>query len=142
MAASNGAKKFLQQVIAILAEEGGFDRNLAKLCLVSAGNGKCTAEMKIEKEHTNRGGFLHGGLTATLVDAVSTMALMATENGVPGLSVDLNVSYLKAAKTGEEIIINAETLKAGKNLAFLSVYITNKESGDLIARGSHTKYFG
>lgn len=50
--------------------------------------------------------------------------------------------YLKAAKTGEEILINAETLKVGKTLAFLTVDVTNKESGELIAQGTHTKYVG
>lgn len=59
---------------------------------MSAGNGKCVAEMKVEEEHTNRGGVLHGGFTATLVDAVSTMALMTTEKAVAGVSVDLSIS--------------------------------------------------
>lgn len=50
--------------------------------------------------------------------------------------------YMKAATSGQEIVINAETLRVGRNLAFLSVDITNKESGALIAQGSHTKYIG
>ena len=56
--------------------------------------------------------------------------------------VDFSFRYLSAAKTGEEILINADTLKVGKTLAFLTVDITNKDSGKLIARGSHTKYVG
>lgn len=59
---------------------------------MSAGQGRCVAKMKVEKEHTNRTGNLHGGFTATLVDAVSTLALMTTEQGVPGVSVNINVS--------------------------------------------------
>ncbi len=58
---------------------------------MSGGAGKLVCEMKVEEEHQNRGGSLHGGMTATLVDAVSTLALMS--NGAPpGVSVDLNVS--------------------------------------------------
>ncbi|XP_045614158.1 acyl-coenzyme A thioesterase 13 [Procambarus clarkii] len=142
MASSNATKKFLQQVLTAVAEGAGFNKNLSKLRIVSGGMGKCTAEMKVEQEHTNRAGILHGGLTATLVDAVSTMALMTTEQALPGVSVDINVSYISAAKTGEEIIINAETLRVGRNLAFLNVDVINKESGALIAKGSHTKYVG
>lgn len=48
--------------------------------------------MKVEEEHTNRGGTLHGGLTATLVDVVSTAALLYTERAVPGVSVDMNIT--------------------------------------------------
>lgn len=59
---------------------------------MSAGQGRCLAEVKIEKEHTNRAGALHGGFTATLVDVVSTLALMTAENGSPGVSVNMNIS--------------------------------------------------
>lgn len=142
MSATNGAKKFLQQIMVAAVEAGGFDKQLAKVCLVSAGNGRCLAKVKIEKEHTNRAGTMHGGFTATLVDAISTLALMTTEKGTPGVSVNINMSYIRSAKTGEEILINAETLKVGKTMAFLDVDITNKETGDLVARGSHTKYIG
>ena len=60
--------------------------------VVAAGAGKCTCELKVDEEHQNRGGTLHGGLTATLVDVVSTYALMTTGTGAPGVSVDMNIS--------------------------------------------------
>ena len=60
--------------------------------MISGGGGKCLVEMTIEEEHQNRGGALHGGVTATLVDSISTLALMTTGKGVPGVSVDLSVS--------------------------------------------------
>ncbi|XP_069941974.1 acyl-coenzyme A thioesterase 13 isoform X2 [Cherax quadricarinatus] len=94
MAATNGAKKFLQHILAVAIEGGGFDKTLSKLRIVSGGKGRCIAEMRIEKEHTNRIGVLHGGFTAMLVDAVSTMALRTTEKAVPGISVDISVTYL------------------------------------------------
>lgn len=49
---------------------------------------------------------------------------------------------MKSAQTGDEILINAETLKLGKTMAFLDVDITNKETGALVAKGSHTKFVG
>ena len=48
--------------------------------------------MKVKEDHQNAGGTLHGGVTATLVDMVSTWALMTTGREVPGVSVDLSVS--------------------------------------------------
>ena len=50
--------------------------------------------------------------------------------------------YIRAAKEGETILVDANALKVGKSLAFLSVDITNKESGKLIAQGRHTKHVG
>lgn len=35
---------------------------------------------------------LHGGMTAAIVDSISTVALVSTEPHKPGVSVDLSVS--------------------------------------------------
>jgi acyl-coenzyme A thioesterase PaaI-like protein len=50
--------------------------------------------------------------------------------------------YIKAAADGETIVIDCSTLKAGSRLAFLGVEITKKQTGELVARGSHTKFIG
>lgn len=118
-----------------------YDQVLKKLKFLTVGNGNCVAELKVEKEHTNPMGGLHGGLSATLVDNVSTYALMSHANGErPNVSVNMQMEYLKSAKEGDEILIDAKTLKAGKTLAFLAVEIKNKASGDVLVRGSHTKF--
>jgi len=49
--------------------------------------------------------------------------------------------YLKAAKQGDTITINAVTKRAGNSLAFLDVQIKNG-AGDMIATGTHTKFVG
>jgi len=61
---------------------------------VDGGGGTCKCEMRVEEAHQNVGGTLHGGLTCTLVDAVSTWALLGTDTPVAGVSVDLSVSYV------------------------------------------------
>ncbi|XP_042724755.1 acyl-coenzyme A thioesterase 13 [Lagopus leucura] len=125
-----------------MVKSQNFDRVLGKVELLSASPGKVVCELKVEEEHTNKHGTLHGGLTATLVDVISTVALMYTERGVPGVSVDINITYTSAAKIGEEVLITAQILKQGRNLAFASVDLTSKATGKLIAQGRHTKYMG
>ncbi|MGH0129355.1 UNVERIFIED_CONTAM: hypothetical protein FKN15_051242 [Acipenser sinensis] len=117
-------------------------RALTTVDLVSASPGKVVCELKVEEEHTNRGGTLHGGLTATLVDVISTTALLYTERGAPGVSVDMNITYMNAAKIGEDVLITAQVLKQGKTLAFATVDVTSKATGKLIAQGRHTKHLG
>ena len=58
---------------------------------MSGGNGNVICEMQVDESHTNRAGMLHGGMTAMLVDSVSTMALMTTDRGMPGVSVDMSI---------------------------------------------------
>ncbi|EDL32477.1 acyl-coenzyme A thioesterase 13 [Mus musculus] len=132
----------LREVMKVMFKVPGFDRVLEKVTLVSAAPEKLICEMKVEEQHTNKLGTLHGGLTATLVDSISTMALMCTERGAPGVSVDMNITYMSPAKIGEEIVITAHILKQGKTLAFASVDLTNKTTGKLIAQGRHTKHLG
>ncbi|KAF6292348.1 acyl-CoA thioesterase 13 [Rhinolophus ferrumequinum] len=82
----------LREVMKAIGSVHGFDRVLEKVTLVSAAPGKVICELKVEEEHTNKMGTLHGGLTATLVDSISTMALLCTERGAPGVSVDMNIT--------------------------------------------------
>lgn len=47
----------------------------------------------MDESHLNVGGTLHGGLTATLVDTISTLAIISADSN-PGVSVDMNISYV------------------------------------------------
>lgn len=112
-----------------------------QITVTSAGDGKCLAEFKVSEEHLNNGGGLHGGFTATVVDNYTTFALMSGDKP-PGVTVDLHVSYLKSAKLGDDVIIDATTVRAGKRLAYLECELKHKKDGSLIAKGSQTKFLG
>jgi len=49
---------------------------------------------------------------------------------------------LASANIGDSVIINAETLKRGRNLAFLKVSLFRKHDNVVIAEGTHTKFVG
>lgn len=50
--------------------------------------------------------------------------------------------YLAAAKIGDQVVINAETIKLGKTLAFLKVSLIRKNDNVIVAQGTHTKFVG
>ncbi|XP_055385638.1 acyl-coenzyme A thioesterase 13-like [Condylostylus longicornis] len=131
--------QFLKQVSEYMAKTKGFDKVTNKIKIIGGGDGKCSAQFTVSEEHLNRGGGLHGGFTATLIDNITTYALMTAESH-PGVSVDLYVSYLKAAKEGDEVIVEAKTIKKGKSLAFLECELRHKKDGSIIAKGGQTKY--
>jgi acyl-coenzyme A thioesterase 13 len=72
------------------------------------------------------------------------MAISAATNSAhSGVSVDLNVSYLKAIKVGETIDIVGKCDKVGKTLGFTTIDLFVKnENGEkmLAATGRHTKF--
>ena len=64
---------------------------LEQVQVTSASNGSLVCELTVDEGHLNRIGGLHGGLTATLVDSISTAAILTT-GSPPGVSVDMNIS--------------------------------------------------
>ncbi|XP_043248801.1 acyl-coenzyme A thioesterase 13-like [Colletes gigas] len=130
----------IKAILNTIGKKPNFGQCLKNLQVISAGDGNCKARLIVSEDHLNLGGTMHGGFTSTLIDCVSTYALMTHKNGVPGVSVDLNVSFMKPALPGELITIDARTVRAGKTLAFLAVDITKNDGKDLIAHGRHTKF--
>ena len=51
-------------------------------------------------------------------------------------------SSAQAAKLGEQIEIEAKTVRKGRTLAFLECEIRNAETGTILVKGNHTKFIG
>ncbi|XP_077993931.1 acyl-coenzyme A thioesterase 13-like [Glandiceps talaboti] len=131
--AGNNSVKVAQQFLKTWFGNGrNFERHIEKVSVIAAEPGRVKFEMLVSEEHTNKGGTLHGGMTATLVAFLHATALV-TKIGQPGVAVDLNVTYVNAAQIGTMLSIDAKVLKVGKTLGFMASDITN-ESGDLIAQ--------
>ncbi|KAF2882249.1 hypothetical protein ILUMI_23917 [Ignelater luminosus] len=126
-----------------LKTSNNYDKVLNKVKVVSVGDGNCVAELKIDNEHANSMNILHGGFSAMLVDVITSFGLLTIEQYymIPSVTVDLHLTYLKAAKVSEEIVIDARTIKSGKTLAFLECEIKRKSTGEVLVKGNQTKCF-
>ncbi|CAH3111174.1 unnamed protein product [Pocillopora meandrina] len=103
--------------------------------------GKASFKMKVEESHQNPMGNLHGGMTATLVDMLTTVVTFTLPPHKPGVSVDMSISYLRPVPVGEDVTINAEVIKMGRTLVFTGAELLNKD-GKLVAKANHTKFIG
>lgn len=112
---------------------------LLQVKITNGGAGRCVGEFIVSAEHLNRLGSLHGGLTATILDNVTTYALMS-KGSHPGVTSSLSVSYLAAAKPGDVIEVDAKTLHAGRKMAYIECVLRNKADGKIIAKGGQTKF--
>ncbi|XP_077271282.1 acyl-coenzyme A thioesterase 13 isoform X3 [Temnothorax americanus] len=127
--------ELVKAVLEKVANSKGFGRCMKNVRLLSAGDGKCKAQFTVAEEHLNLGGFLHGGFTTTIIDCVSTYALMTHKTEPPpGASVDLHVTFLKAAFPGETVTVDAKTVRTGKTLAFLAVELTKNDARVIVTR--------
>lgn len=60
-----------------------------------------------------------------------------------GLSTDIHATYISTAEEGDELIVQGQSSRVGRNLAFLTVNISKVLStGEtrVVATGTHTKY--
>uniref|UniRef100_A0A131Y5D2 Thioesterase domain-containing protein n=1 Tax=Ixodes ricinus TaxID=34613 RepID=A0A131Y5D2_IXORI len=112
-----------------------------KVKLISWENNRALFELKVEKEHCNLNGTLHGGMASTLVDLyTATATIPAYETDKVFFSTELKMRFLAPAKLGETILLEARVVKAGKTLAYAEMDILDKATRRLLVQGMHTMF--
>ncbi|KAL6870562.1 HotDog domain-containing protein [Trichoderma novae-zelandiae] len=133
---------FTKAVMRSFMAESGLEPRLLqnRFRVVNATEGKVDFEVDIHKDHTNRLQTIHGGTIASLVDLGGSLAVASTGRFATGVSTDLNVTYLSPGGTPGDVLKGTSVCdKIGKTLAYTTVQFYNGK-GQLVARGSHTKY--
>ncbi|KAL3481038.1 HotDog domain-containing protein [Aspergillus californicus] len=115
---------------------------LPDIILTSAVPGTIHASLRVSGTHVNSKGGLHGTLTACLVDWAAGMAIASYGGSYTGVSTDIHVSYLAAAKDGEVLEIEGKVAKMGGTLAYVKIEISKTKEGERVnvAEGLHTKF--
>lgn len=87
----------------------------------------------------NPAGVVHGGMTATLLDTVLTLAVMTiTPAGKTAQTIDMNVHYVRPVfATGEKIVAEGKAVHVGSTIATSEGRVHNA-AGKLIAHGTAT----
>lgn len=137
-----GRKEFVTRVWKDMLTRGGVEQVLVdKLRIVGAERNKVVATLPVEKKHTNRLGFVHGGVVSTLADIGGSLALAANGMYMTGVTTDLSTTYLgSSGKPGDELEMHCHCQKMGRTMAYTFIEFYNPRTRDLVARGSHTKY--
>ncbi|GAA5988362.1 hypothetical protein JCM11641_003495 [Rhodosporidiobolus odoratus] len=135
------SRRFVRSVWQDFQRNAGHDANsFGRMKVVDAVPGRVKAEMKVERHQVNRLQGLHGGLIASLVDTMGSLALASRGLYMTGVSTDINITYVRGAALGEEIRIQSELVNLGRTLAYTRVELESAKTGKLLAYGSHTKY--
>ncbi len=99
--------------------------------------------LEVRPHHTNPHGVMHGGVITTLMDDVmgrviaSVRGLEAMRDS-PHATVDMNVSFLSAARPGDALVVEGRVLRLGKTVAFGEAEARRRGDDDPIARGRFT----
>ena len=117
--------------------------NFNDLCGVefeAVGRGCCRASSRIRPEHTNFYGFVHGGASATLMDAASgTAAYFSGDAPRPCVTLSANFHYLRPVK-GSRMVCEARVRKSGRRTALVQAELCDEE-GRLCVAGDFEFFF-
>jgi len=105
--------------------------------LAEIADGHAVMEVTVDDRHCNYLGGVHGGLIATLIDSVCFFPKQLLPSGQAATTVDLNVSYVRAAAIGDVLSARAELLHLGRRTASLAIKVTDQRER-LIAHGTAT----
>ena len=130
-----------------MSETIRLEPNPANKCFGCGGDNSGGMKLMFEQDNTNRkivgrfvlgeryqggGGFVHGGIIATLLD--EAMGKVCRFREARAVTAELTVEYLKPISVDEQILVEGrETGQKGRNL-FIAGEIRN-EAGEILARG-------
>lgn len=95
-------------------------------------SGALTATFDCDEKYTGYPGYLHGGITSTLLDAVMTNCLIAA--GTPGLTGKLEVRFLNPVLIGKKAVVRGWQEKSRGALHVLGSELT--QEGKVLATAS------
>ena len=99
--------------------------------LVELEGGEAVCLLKVEEKHLRGDNFLHGGVTASLIDTATAFAVGSVLDKLGNaVTVDLTIHYLRPVI--REATAKAKVLRKGKRLLIVSADVFN-EDGELAA---------
>ena len=98
-----------------------------------------TVSVRTEERHLNVLGGVHGGLLATMVDTAMANAVRAAlGEGRRGVTVSLTITYLEAAREGDELVATAQVRRAGGRIVIAEADVLRRGDDVDVAHGVGT----
>lgn len=111
--------------------------NFLDLQVVELAEGKITYSMKINEEHSNVYGFVHGGTLASISDVA--MGVSCFTLGKRVVTIDMSISYIKNTPTRSTLTAVGKVISKGNSIMRAVGEIFN-EKHQLLVR-SQASYF-
>lgn len=105
--------------------------------------GYARLSLKLENKHTNPNGVMHGGVVTTLLDEALAIAVASARGAEavraqPHTAIEMNASFLAAAREGDEIVVEGTLLKSGRTVFFGEAEARKRGDNKLISKGRVT----
>jgi uncharacterized protein (TIGR00369 family) len=129
----NQIQKIKDQYLAMI-DQKNFD-HFINPNIIKLEDGLAEVRWLPQPEHLNRFGAIHGGALAGLIDSVASITSLTKLKRI--VTIEMNISYIKAATISNKILAKGVVIQAGKSLIRTTVELFN-EDNQLITRGNLT----
>lgn len=99
--------------------------------------GYCRLHFTITEDMLNGFGIVHGGIVFSAAD--SAFAFACNSHGRISVALDVHISFIRAAKAGEKLSVEAREMHTGNKTSFYDVLVTN-ELREIIASFKGTAF--
>ena len=106
--------KFIQ-----ISLKSGFMKHNGGLLFRNISETEYEFKSTINENHLNAAGITHGGYIAALIDAGAGTSAHRSANDAPCVTISLDLKFIGASKTDDEIIGKTKILKKTNTLIFL-----------------------
>ena len=86
--------------------------------------GYCRLHYTIREDMLNGFGIVHGGIVFSAAD--SAFAFACNSHGRVSVALDAQISFIKAAKAGQVLTVEAKEVHTGNRTSFYDITITNE----------------
>ncbi|MCY6380830.1 PaaI family thioesterase [Hoeflea prorocentri] len=121
----------------VIRDQTGTQRTLGYVVEIDAGAARIYLD--IDERHINRGDTLHGGVMATMLDAVAGYAVSLSVDGESlyyTSTVSLTVNYLSRVSEGR-VVATAKVTGGGKKIVFVDALLST-DAGIPVASATGT----
>lgn len=123
-------------VLKALIDRDHYSRWLG-LIIDDYGLGFCKLHFTIRQEMLNGFGIVHGGIVFSAAD--SAFAFACNSHGRLSVALDVQISFIRSAKQGDVLFVDAKEIHLGNKTSFYDIAITN-ELKEIVATFKSTAY--
>jgi len=137
----HAAKGGREALLGPFRSSGTFDEALrGNMECFYVGDGEVSCAVTVAPSLQDSRGAMHAGASATLVDVLGTMALLARDPQRAGVGVEMSQTFLSPAAGGETVNASGRVVRYDQGLGFTEVKIVDG-SGNILVTGRHTRAF-
>lgn len=103
--------------------------------MLSVEEGSIVFEYTIRKEWLNPMGYLHGGITAAIIDDAIGASVFSYGEAAFYTTINNCIDYFGVAQEGHKIIAKTAIIKKGKQLVNAQCEVWNSDQTRLVAKG-------